>query len=220
MRAAAASDIHGDEFFEPFARALKDLPEVDLFLLAGDITDKSRVEGFDFVLKAVLDRVPAEFVAVFGNNEYPADQAELAKRTRTRFLTEAAHVVEVRGERLRIVGTTGTLDEPTWWQRRNLPGIDREYSQRVEAVDRLLQSPEPTILLTHYPPTHATMGGEKEVWRAQLGSLRMEAVGQRRAGGPGGRRARARPRPPPPPPGHQGDHPARVVGRRAVPLRD
>src|SRR3989442_14975841 len=31
------------------------------------------------------------------------------------------------------------------------------------------------ILLTHYPPTYVTMGGEKEEWRPELGSKALES---------------------------------------------
>ena len=180
MRLAAASDIHGDEFLDPFAKSLQDLPEVDLFLLAGDITDHNRAGDFAKVIDAVTSRVGCEVLGVFGNNEYAESQDALAATSKARFLREEARVVDFGGEKLRVVGSLGSLDEPTWWQRRNLPNISREYAQRVEAIDRLLQDPTPTVLLTHYPPTHVTMGAEKEEWRSQLGSLRLEAVVKRR----------------------------------------
>jgi len=180
VRIAAAGDIHGGEFLEPFVRAIRDLPEVDVFVLAGDITDHNNEADFDRVLEAVTAKVSCPILAVFGNNEYPSHHEGYRARHRATFLESEAHVVESGGERLRFVGTSGSLDEPTWWQRNNLPNIWREYAQRVEAVDRLLQVDEPTVLLTHYPPTHVTMGEEKEAWRSQLGSLRMEAVVKRR----------------------------------------
>jgi len=180
MRIAAASDIHGPEFFEPFERGLRDLPEVDLFLLPGDLTDHDKPEDFDRVLEIVISRFSGPVVGVFGNNEYPESHEAYRGKHRAKFLESEAHVIESGGERLRFVGTLGSLDEPTWWQRNNLPNIWREYAQRVDAVDRLLQSAEPTVLLTHYPPTHVTMGGEKPEWRSQLGSLRMETVVKRR----------------------------------------
>jgi Icc-related predicted phosphoesterase len=180
MRIAAASDVHGDEFLEPFRRDLAKLPSVDLFLLAGDLTDHNHAEDFTKVVGLVTSRIAAEVVGVFGNNEYPESQDALLASCQARFLREEARAVRAGSETLRVVGTLGSLDEPTWWQRQNLPDIARQYAQRVDAVDRLLQDPQPTLLLTHYPPTHATMGREKEAWRPQLGSLRLEAVVRRR----------------------------------------
>ena len=180
MRIAAASDVHGGELLDLFEKSLQSLPEVDLFLLAGDITEHNRAEDFTKVIEAVASRVSCEILGVFGNNEYAESQDALAGSTRARFLRDEARVVEIGGERLRFVGSIGSLDEPTWWQRRNLPNIAREYAQRIVAIDRLLPDPTPSVLLTHYPPTHATMGAEKEEWRSQLGSLRLEAVVKRR----------------------------------------
>ncbi len=58
------------------------------------------------------------------------------------------------------------------------------YRQKFDLVflddDQLLAGEDRRLLLTHYPPTHATMGGEKEAWRTQLGSLRLEKVVLRR----------------------------------------
>lgn len=180
MRIAAASDIHGDEFLGLLAKSLENLPEIDLFLLAGDVTDHNRAEDFKRVVETVASQVSCEILGVFGNNEYAESQETLAGSTKARFLREEAWTVETGGEQLRFVGSLGSLDEPTWWQRRNLPNIAREYAQRVEAIDRLLQDPTPSVLLTHYPPTHVTMGGEREEWRSQLGSLKLEAVVKRR----------------------------------------
>jgi len=50
----------------------------------------------------------------------------------------------------------------------------------VRRVDELLAGDDRRLLFTHYPPTHATMGGEKEAWRSQLGSKSMEQVVLRR----------------------------------------
>src|SRR3989304_2427271 len=69
------------------------------------------------------------------------------------------------GREVRLVGTTGSLDRPTWWQRTNLPGIARAYEERVGTIDRLLEGRGFRVLLTHYPPAHATRGGGKEAGR-------------------------------------------------------
>jgi Icc-related predicted phosphoesterase len=180
MRLAAASDIHGAEFFEAFRDALDRLPPVDLFLLAGDLTDRNDSRAFFAVAEAVTERVACPVLAVFGNNEYAQDHETYAAKSGIRFLRDEAVTLDVPSGRVRVVGSTGSLDQPTWWQRRNLPLISREYAERIRRLDALLAGEDSRILLTHYPPTFATMGDEKEEWRSQLGSKRMESVLLRR----------------------------------------
>lgn len=180
MRIAAVGDIHGREFLEPLRDGLAAVGKPDLFLLAGDVTDHNRIEEFGEVLAAVRAHTTCPIVCVFGNNEWTDDHATYREKFDLTFLDDEARVFEISGRSLRIVGSTGSLDEPTWWQRNNLPGIEREYEQRVRRLDQLLSGGDRRMLLTHYPPTHATMGGEKEAWRPQLGSKRLEAVVLRR----------------------------------------
>ena len=180
MKLAAVGDIHGREFLESFGDAMATLPEPDLFLLAGDVTDHNRMEEFGEVVAAVKARVSCPIVFVFGNNEYAADHGKYRQSHDMIYLDDESRTFEVGGTSVRIIGSTGSLDEPTWWQRNNLPGIARDYESRVRKIDQLLAGDDLRILLTHYPPTYATMGGEKEEWRPQLGSRRLERVVLRR----------------------------------------
>lgn len=184
MRIAAVGDIHGHENLEPFRRDLEALPNVDLFLLAGDTTERNDLEAFGEVLEALRGRVRAPIWAVFGNNEYDHDRptyvARYAERFGVRFLRDEDAVFTAGDKRVRIVGSLGSLDRPTYWQRKNMPHLEAEYRNRVETLDRLLAGGDARILLTHYPPTYATMGGEKEAWRPELGCKALEPVLLRR----------------------------------------
>jgi Icc-related predicted phosphoesterase len=180
VKLAAVGDVHGREFLESFRDAMATLREPDLFLLAGDTTDHNRMEEFGEVVAAVRTHVSCPIVCVFGNNEYAPDRGNYRQKFDLIFLDDEARTFEVGGRSVRIIGSTGSLDEPTWWQRNNLPGIAQEYEQRVRRLDQLLTGDDLRVLLTHYPPTFATMGGEKEEWRPQLGSGRLEKVVLRR----------------------------------------
>ena len=180
MRIAAVGDVHGREFLERFRDALAAVEDPDLFLLAGDLTDHNRVEEFGEVVASAKERTSCPIVCVFGNNEWKADHGTYRQKFELEFLDDEARTFEVGGKSLRIIGSTGSLDEPTWWQRNNVPGIAREYEERIRKLDQLLAGDDFRLLLTHYPPTHATMGGEKESWRPQLGSTRLEKVVLRR----------------------------------------
>src|SRR5438309_189767 len=58
--------------------------------------------------------------------------------------------------------------------------LAEEYRLRIGTLDDLLAGDDRRILLTHYPPTYVTMGGEKEEWRPELGCKALEPVLLRR----------------------------------------
>lgn len=184
MRIAAVGDIHGHENLEAIRGDLERLGDVDLFLLAGDTTERNDVDAFGEVLEAIRRKVDAPLWAVFGNNEYEHDRptyaARFGERYRMRFLQDESAVFEARGTKMRIIGSLGSLDRPTYWQRKNLPHLEAEYRTRIDTLDRLASGDDARILLTHYPPTYATMGGEKEAWRPELGCRALEPVLLRR----------------------------------------
>jgi len=184
MRIAAVGDVHGHEHLPAVAADLDRLGPVDLFLLAGDTTDRNDIEAFGTVVRTIRARVSAPVWAVFGNNEYagdhPAYVARFADAFGVRFLQDEAAVFESPSGAVRIIGSVGSLDRPTWWQRKNLPRAAEEYERRIKVLDGLLAGNGTQILLTHYPPTYVTMGGEKEEWRPELGSKALESVLLRR----------------------------------------
>ncbi len=184
MRIAAVGDIHGHENLAAFRADLEKLGPVDLLLLAGDTTDRNDMDAFGEAMEAVRAHVDAPVWAVFGNNEYEHDHpgyvARYAERFGVRFLQDEAARFEAGGTAVRITGSTGSLDRPTFWQRKNLPHLEAEYRARIEVLDRLLAGDDARILLTHYPPTYVTMGGEKEAWRPELGCKALEPVLLRR----------------------------------------
>ena len=184
MRIAAVGDIHGHENLAAFRADLATLGPVDLLLLAGDTTERNDLDAFGEALEAIRAHVEAPIWAVFGNNEYEHDRptyvARYADRFGVRFLQDEAVQFESGGKAVRVVGSLGSLDRPTFWQRKNLPHLEAEYRGRIDALDRLLAGVGLRILLTHYPPTYATMGGEKEPWRPELGCKALEPVLLRR----------------------------------------
>jgi len=66
MRIAAVGDVHGHENLKGFVSDLDRLGPVDLFLLAGDTTEKNDINAFGTVVRAIRERVSAPIWAVFG----------------------------------------------------------------------------------------------------------------------------------------------------------
>jgi Icc-related predicted phosphoesterase len=184
MRIAAVGDVHGHENLPGLAADLDRVGSVDLFLLAGDTTDHNDLDAFEAVLRTIRGHVAAPIAVVFGNNEYANDHptyvARFAAKYGVRFLQDEAHRWTADGTEVRVIGSLGCLDRPTWWQRKNLPHLADEYRRRIGVLDELLAGDDRRILLTHYPPTYITMGGEKEEWRPELGCKALEPVLLRR----------------------------------------
>ncbi len=173
----AMGDAHGGRFLrlEGMKRELQDL---DLLLLAGDITDSSDINGYGTVLNAIRKHSDVPIVAAFGNDEYEQDRPTFRERYDIMFLDDEKADIDVDGHTVRIVGTTGVLDRPTWWQRNNVPGIYETYRKRVGTIVSLLDRSgcDVLILLSHYATTYRTLRGEKERAHPEMGSRAMESV--------------------------------------------
>jgi Icc-related predicted phosphoesterase len=176
MIVGAMGDAHGGKFFED--GMAERLEGVDLLLLAGDIADSNDLEGFSRVLGPVKERYDGRIVAVFGNDEYEQDRQQYRQRFEALFLDDEAADLEVEGAKVRIVGTTGPLDRPTWWQRTHIPNVWAKYKERVKILDRLLVRGDADllVLLSHYAPTYLTLEGERPKAFPEMGSKAMERV--------------------------------------------
>ncbi|MFW9830887.1 MAG: metallophosphoesterase [Candidatus Thorarchaeota archaeon] len=184
LRIAATSDIHWPQYQGLFIRALQQLPSnLDLFLIAGDLVNRGNPTGIVPLVQKLVDaklRCPA--IACFGNDDYDSikDTLRSAAKDIILFLDDEPISVVIRGKPVVIIGSRGVLDQPTFWQSRNIEGIRESYAQRLNKLDRLLteaktQTPF-TILLTHYTPTFSTLKGETQRAYAQMGSIRVEEL--------------------------------------------
>jgi len=186
IRVAAAGDLHCSPsrrgiVEEAFAR-LDD--NVDLVLLAGDLTTHGELEQATVLAEAVRD-VRAPIVAVLGNHDWHSNrQDEIA-----RMLAEAGVTVldrswmglDVRGTRVGVVGTKGFIGGFPDSQLPDFgePELRQVYATTTEEVRALEQGLDAVrdcpvrIVLLHYAPTHTTLEGEpKTIWTF-LGTDRM-----------------------------------------------
>ncbi len=180
MKIAAVSDIHSPKNLELLKKALFeiDLSTIDLFILPGDIIYKGKLEEVDKVVEALTVGCP--IVAVFGNEEYEHLHEDIRKRTsgKIRYLEEEKYFLKVGGEILGIVGSKGSLDRPTFWQRKNIPNIWQTYNETREKVAKLISElkSDYKCLLLHYAPTYKTLVGERPSQYPELGSEKYEKL--------------------------------------------
>jgi Icc-related predicted phosphoesterase len=181
MIIAVTGDIHSPHYYEDFLKALDELPDnIDLFLIAGDMIDRGEVSEYEKIRNALFGKVNCPILACFGNNEFEEKEEEIKSICREiRFLSDQAFVIDVKGMPVGIVGTRGSLEEPTKWQRAHIPNIDKIYAQRLQLVKLQLRKIIHTpfkILLMHYAPTYKTLEGENPLFYGTLGWNAFENV--------------------------------------------
>lgn len=181
MRVAAVADIHSPKYLNIFKDALAKLGECDLFLIAGDLVLKNDYGQLPAVADAVREVYDGQVLACFGNEEYEQDQ-EKYKEFRGLEWIDGAATIEVCGLKVGVVGSRGSLDRPTFWQRTHIKEIRQIYRQRVDAVDRALAElrADVKVVMTHYAPTYATLKGERESTWPELACKRFEDIIRRR----------------------------------------
>ncbi len=178
--------MHSPRYLLEFVAALNrhrgECSEVDMVVFAGDMVYKGRVEA----LKPVLDAVRSTcgdkpVVAVFGNEEFIGLEEEFRRRYPTvTWLDDEKQVFTIRGVRVAVVGTRGSLERPTRWQARKIPGITRIYAERLKRVEALLREArreaDVVILVSHYALTWRTLEGEpRSIW-PEMGHRGFETV--------------------------------------------
>lgn len=184
MIIAATSDIHLPKNYQDFMFAVDRMRKrPDLFLVAGDVVDRGESGEYDKFYNIIFGKFNCPIFACFGNGEFRQMQEELKSKYRDiRFLDDRSDTVMVGGKKVDIFGTTGSLDEPTPWQKANIPNIESVYRGRLQATDRALErmNADVKILLIHYAPTHKTLVGENPSYFSTMGSNVYENVIERR----------------------------------------
>ena len=182
MIIAATGDVHSPRRFELFVKAIDDLEAIEkkpqLFLIAGDMVHRGEIDEYEKVYNAMFGKITCPIIACFGNNEFTEKREELKQRFRNiRFLDDQSMNIGVRMPGamrdlvVGIVGTTGSLETPTPWQRANLPNIGRVYQDRITLVERHLSHMRTDfrIVLMHYAPTYKTLEGENPRFYSSMG---------------------------------------------------
>lgn len=174
---AAAGDIHvlgGSE--ERLRNAFDAVADVDLVLLAGDLTSTGSVEE-----AAVLAEACREYdrpvCAVLGNHDWHAgEQDAIAGTLRAagvHLLDRSYEIFELRGRSVGVVGTKGFVggfleDRLPDFGEPRLREIYEETTAETKAIEHGLEQVadcDHRIVLLHYAPTTSTLVGEREgVW--------------------------------------------------------
>jgi len=188
LRIAATGDVHcrdsnREAVVESFAQLGED---VDLVLVAGDLTSHGRLEEAEILCEAAAATATPVY-AVLGNHDWHADEADaILERLQAggvEMLDRRAAVCQVGEVEVGIVGVKGFVGG---FAPRHLPdfgepslrAVYREATEEVEALEAGLHEVATCpvrIVLLHYAPVEATLEGEpREIW-VFLGSDRLAA---------------------------------------------
>ncbi|TFG11132.1 metallophosphoesterase [Candidatus Thorarchaeota archaeon] len=184
MKILAVGDIHYPRYAQEFKEALSTLERPDLFLLAGDMINRGAAEEFPNVLDIIESYLGKGFpiVGCFGNEEYSEVRKKILSLVRKRIdiLDEQSKIYKINGLKIGIIGTQGSLDKPTNWQRENIPNIKKAFERRADRASNLLRKirkkADRRILLMHYSPCLETCEGKDLRSFAWLGSKKFYAV--------------------------------------------
>ncbi len=183
MLIAAVSDIHSPKFFDLFVKSIDaqiDSKRPDLFFLVGDIVDRGLVTEYRKIYNSLFGKINCPIISCFGNSEYGPESTELMKKENPeiKFLEDESIIFDINDKKVGIIGTKGSLDRPTFWQSKNMPGIVEQYRGRIDRVSDLLDrmNADFKILITHYTPTYKILEGENPWQYPEMGSKEMEKV--------------------------------------------
>ena len=187
LRVAAVGDLHAsDEHREHLERAFASLEDVDLVLLAGDLTTHGLVAEAS-VLASACERARAPVAAVLGNHDHHSglqDEIGAVLERSGVVVLDGGHVVlELAGMQVGVVGAKGFVGgfpgaEIADFGERLLREVYAQTSREVEALETGLEAIagcERRLVLLHYAPTVDTIVGEPEGIWAFLGSGRLAA---------------------------------------------
>ncbi len=184
MRILAIADVHYPRFAEAFKTAIKHHELPDLFLMAGDMVNRGDADGYVDILNIIEDQFGTDLIIVgcFVNEEYSEvrDRIITIIGKRMELLDEKSLTLTIDGLKVGIVGTQGSLDKPTSWQKENIPGIREKFARRANRASTLLKKMVGTvdrrILLMHHSPCTETCEGEDIRSFAWLGSRKFYTV--------------------------------------------
>src|SRR3982751_3596575 len=185
IRIAAAGDIHcSPENRERAEAAFAQVADVDLILLAGDLTTHGEPEEAA-VLAEMARAAKPRVVAVLGNHDWHANRIDelvpVLEEAGVTMLDPGCTTCEIDGTSVGIVGTKGFVggfpdSQLPDFGEPILRQVYRDTTAEVHAIEAGLEAIgdcDHRIVLLHYAPTTTTLEGEPRVIWAFLGTDRM-----------------------------------------------
>lgn len=184
IKVCAVGDVHGSRYLQIFQASLRSMVlfKPDVCVFAGDMVDEGRAEE----LEVIIDEVKTKFantpiISIFGNEEYHEyEEVFISRYPELLWLNDSMTLMNIRGVDVAFIGSRGSLDKLTYWQKRNKPELRLVYMERPRIlkslIDEARKRAELVVLITHYAPTFLTVKGEPMRIYPFMGSQLMERV--------------------------------------------
>lgn len=178
VKVALTSDIHSPKYIQLFRDSISSIENPDLMIFAGDLVYRNDHVQVSKVLEVVRERFSCPIVSCFGNEEWEGYEERYGEFREITWLNDEELTLNIGGSKVYILGSRGSLDRPTFWQRTHVRGIYQRYRRRVSKIRRMLQKArgDYMIVVTHYAPTYKTLQGERETAFPEMGCRAMEEV--------------------------------------------
>ncbi len=184
LKICAVGDVHGSRYFNLFQASLKSMiwfkPDVCVF--AGDMVDEGKVEDLEPIVHEVRMKFPnTPIVSVFGNEEYhELEDIFIRRYPEIVWLNDTPAILKINNINVGFIGTRGSLDKLTFWQKRNKPELELVYRERPKRLKNLINEvrryAEVIVFISHYAPVFHTVKGEPERIYPYMGSRDMEKM--------------------------------------------
>ncbi len=178
LHVLATGDVHAPKYLDMFREALNNCHGGDVMLLAGDLVLRNNLPMMPAVVSTIRKAFKGDVFACFGNEEYAESEDEYLKVHEIRWVRDEKLTLHDDRGSIDLIGSRGSLDRPTFWQRRYVKNVWREHAERLHRLREILEKCESQrkIVLTHYSPTYLTLVGEDERIWPELASKKYEPI--------------------------------------------
>lgn len=172
IRIAAIADVHCPRYLNEFNLALSKCNKPDLFLFAGDMINRGKIDEYTNVLDAVEVQFGQDvpLIACFGNEDPPIHRDELAALTegRVTLLDDDSVTITIAKSSVTIIGMSVVVSNLSSESSVEIRGV---FEERAKQLKRLLRSAKGSgnivILLMHFSPLQETRPSEYTWWVAE-----------------------------------------------------
>ncbi|MFX1559681.1 MAG: metallophosphoesterase [Promethearchaeota archaeon] len=172
VKIAAVSDVHSPRFLNEFKVALQKCEPPDVFLFAGDMINRGKVDEYALVLDLLDSHLGSDFpvIACFGNEEPVTCREDLHLMTEDRvtFLDEKFVTLDISGSRIAIAGISTVYEPTNEYLSESVTEIRVNFEERSKRLSFLLHDAskraDSVALLMHFSPLSATNSSEFSWW--------------------------------------------------------